>query len=128
MACILIAIAVVKVAKTQCALAEIIEILLRYRCPLHLGQSCHTWKNHVFGLRGERNVLRPEVSLNALDAILGFGRKRIGQRFVRIYLLNRRTTTDCIGFVLGVFCLIVVEINVRAGRHHYVVTLYALQP
>ena len=129
MACILIAIAVVKVAKTVRALAEIIEILLRCGCPLHLGQGRHTWHNHVFGLRGVRNVLGPEVSLHTKDTLFGIGRKAFGYWFVRINLLNRRETADGIRLVLGIFGLIMVEINVRAGRHHNVVTLYgAVKP
>ena len=124
MACILIAIAVVKVAKTVCALAEIIEVLLRSGRPLHLGQGCHTRHNHVFGLCGVRNVLGPEVSLHTKDTLFGIGRKAFGYWFVRINLLNRRETADGIRLVLLVFGLIMVEINVRTGCHHNVVPLY----
>ena len=102
---------------------EVFIILLVGSRPLDFGQGSPTGQYHILGMRESRNVFSPEVSLHAFDIFLFFRSEGSRHRLVAVHSFKRQVTTNTGRFVLRIFCLVVVEIQVSVRSHDNIVFL-----
>ena len=100
---------------------ETIPIAYTFSAPLHLAQCRQTRQQHIIEVIAVGNILSPHIGLNTenmLSVLLG---QFLGQ-FVRIDTINGQETANTEGFSLLIGRLAIVEIEVRGGNHHNIVT------
>jgi len=119
---VVVAQTVVKLGHADQARQECLEVF-RCVCPLYFGQCVHTRQYHVFDLAECRDIFCPEVRLHA-DHIFPVFFRYSGSRFERIDAFQRQITADGKRVVFRVGRLVIVEIEVRVGRHDHIMFLF----
>ena len=92
--------------------------------PLNFTQCSPTRQYHVLRVREGSDVFCPEVGLHTLDIFLFFRSQRSRHRFVAVHSFQRQVTTDTKWFVIYVFSLVIVEIQVCVRCHDDIVFLF----
>ena len=92
--------------------------------PLNFTQCSPTRQYHVLRVRESSDVFCPEVGLHTLDIFLFFRSQRSRHRFVAVHSFQRQVTTDTKWFVIYVFSLVIVEIQVCVRCHNDIVFLF----
>lgn len=103
--------------KSQCAVAEVGEILACRFAPAHLGHGQQARVHHIFILFVRVDVFGPLVGLHAVDQSGFFGRHVGLDGVVRIGLLQGYIAADGFGLADG-RVLVVVQVEELGGRHH----------
>ena len=115
MFCIVVLLSVVDVEQWEQTLLETVVVLVLGLAPLYLAEGCHTWQLHVFYVAVCRYVFAPQVCLYTNDVLLYLGGEGVVHRFERVYLLNRYVTAYGKWLVVGILCLVVVEVHECGG-------------
>ena len=90
---------------------EPLEILVATLAPLDLGESAHSWKQHILKVFVSADVFGPKVGLDSENVLL-LGSVEALVRLIAIDFLYRKVASDRKRLLRGVLALVVVEIAV----------------
>ena len=100
---------------------ETIPIAHTLIAPLHLAQCRQTRQQHIVEVIAVGNILCPHIGLHTENMLCIFVGQLLGQ-LVRIDTIDGQETANTKRLLLLIGRLTIVEIEVRGGNHHHIVS------